>query len=206
MKTQPTTTALSIFLLLVVACGSDRNGPSAFVGNDSGMGDEDSGAEVDSGVGATTIDAAAMCAKITASIGECSAVSASDCEIALNMANTRGCGAWLDDLQTWVSGTDAPYTCQTFPGIPPTATISGLAPELAQVGDACAGAIVRNDCYGISCVSWMDCPTGSTCNDATGHCLTSASSFCAGTPCSSWMDCATGDTCNEALGICIHNS
>lgn len=195
-------TMLVCATVCLAACGNDasrRGGPS--VVPDAG---DSSVADSGSSISMPNIDADGMCAKIEASVAACVTTDHATCVTAFNTANERGCGEWLDDLETWVESSAAPYMCQSF-GSTTFPAMSPGAPQNAQIGDACTAAIVRNSCYGIACENFTDCPSGWSCNEAIGHCFDSASTSCAGVPCNSFTDCATGDSCNEAVGICIHS-
>ena len=124
------------------------------------------------------------------------------CKAAFDVSATRGCKPYIDKGWACLS-TKSPATalgCQLgeLVVVDPTCAESGTA--MAR----CAGAVSDPKCYGGSCTSFTDCPTGWSCNEAIGQCFDNAHS-CIGAPCSSFTDCSTGTTCNKALKLCTKN-
>ena len=119
----------------------------------------------------------------------------------LGQAAGRGCQArYMDALRSWVNSSPNPYVCTDI-GLGPMPSISPAAPEFAVVGDVCSAAVGDTSCYSITCERFTDCPTGSACNEVTGHCTAGS---CPGLPCARFTDCeAAGTSCNEALGVCF---
>jgi hypothetical protein len=70
------------------------------------------------------------------------------------------------------------------------------------LGVLCVSSVNHNECAGVVCKYSTDCPSGYTCNDATGRCVSKSASFCVGLPCKYGMDCPTGLTCNNGTGQC----
>lgn len=186
--------ALLPLLLAAAACGGATG--------DDVTGDDDD----------TQVDAAppssfmfdAMCTRIASDVAACAAVDHATCLTAFQRGAERGCAGWLDDLQTWVLDHQPAYQCTNLPGLGLVPTIVPSAPENAQIGDACTGAVASDRCYSIACDGSLDCPSGWGCNDATGHCFDN-SARCAGMPCIGSLDCPSGETCNSAQGVCIIN-
>jgi len=181
----------SLLFLLAAACGS----PGA---DDDDSGDDDTGPDA----AVVTFQFEAICQQIATDVAACASVDRATCVTAFQRGAARGCSGWLDDLQTWVLDHRPAYQCVTIPGLGTVPTIVGSAPEDAQIGDACTGAVAKDACYSIACDGSLDCPTGWGCNDATGHCFDN-SATCAGMPCDGSLDCPTGETCNGAHGVCI---
>lgn len=124
------------------------------------------------------------------------------CKSAFDVSANRGCKPYIDKGWGCLSSKD-PSTalgCQLGELVvsDPTCAESGTA--MAR----CAGAMSDPKCYGGSCTSFTDCPTGWSCNEAIGQCFDNAHS-CIGAPCSSFTDCSTGTTCNQALKLCTKN-
>lgn len=72
----------------------------------------------------------------------------------------------------------------------------------AALGMYCLVKLGDPKCASISCENSLDCPTGYSCNDATGQCF-SQSANCVGLPCENSLDCPTGEVCNDAEHACI---
>ena len=187
-----------VVALALSACGGLDSGVEASTGLDAGQ-----EAAADAGDPTTGLDFPKMCDRMRASLASCASSSGAQCEQVLQNAAARGCADYLDDLQSWVVSSSQPYACVTLPGLPPSPAMSAAAPEGAVVGDACAGAVNTSECYSVSCQSYRDCPSGSSCNEVTKHCYSNDAQHCAGLPCASFRDCPSGNTCNTALGVCI---
>jgi hypothetical protein len=193
MRISSLSLTLPLCFLLAAACGNSG-------GADDNPGDDDD-----------TVDAAppsfmfdAMCTQIAADVAACATVDHATCVTVFQRGADRGCSGWLDDLQTWVLDHHPAYQCMNVPGLGVVPAISGAAPEDAQIGDACTGAVAKDACYSIACDGSLDCPSGWGCNDATGHCFDNGAT-CAGMPCHGSLDCPSGETCNGAQGVCIRN-
>jgi len=184
------TCLLMVPFTVFVACGSP-----------GGESDDDSPPDAQVGV---AFDFERMCTRIATDVSACASVDHVTCVTAFQLAAGRGCAPWLDDLETWIVTHQPAYECLFLPGLGLVPTIAGTAPEAAQIGDACTASLSNDSCYAISCNSSLDCPTGYSCNDATGHCFDS-SATCTGAPCAASLDCPTGETCNSAAGVCIRN-
>jgi hypothetical protein len=74
----------------------------------------------------------------------------------------------------------------------------------AALGMYCLVKLGDPRCASIACDDSLDCPSGSSCNDATGKCF-SQSANCVGLPCESSLDCPQGEICNSAEHACIKN-
>jgi hypothetical protein len=72
----------------------------------------------------------------------------------------------------------------------------------SAIGMYCLIKLGDPSCASISCTGSLDCPTGSSCNQATHQCF-SDSANCVGLPCNGSLDCPTGETCNQAEHACI---
>ncbi len=151
--------------------------------------------------GTPAFDTAAVCSKISAQVEGCAPGFSSACPGLFSNAIARGCGAYLSGLGSFVASNASAYSCMDIPFLGTQPTLSASAPENAQVGDACAGAVNRISCYAISCATSLDCAGGSGCNDATGHCF-EKDATCLGLPCQTSLDCPSGETCNDALKVC----
>ncbi len=74
----------------------------------------------------------------------------------------------------------------------------------AALGMYCLVKLGDPSCASVACTGSLDCPSGSSCNDATHQCFSNQAN-CIGLPCHGSLDCPTGETCNQAEHACIHS-
>jgi hypothetical protein len=144
------------------------------------------------------LDVATFCNNAVTKAPPCAGtVLPTECEAAVREAEKRGCARFLPALAEYVVKSVEPFGC-----VADAPVLGNDAPELAVAGDACLGAVLRPNCYSVSCKSFRDCPTGSSCNETTGKCFENGAT-CHGLPCKTFRDCPSNARCNTALGLCI---